>query len=64
MIVQEVDQLGILKGLLFLLQNKPYMILCGVACCGWLSLQIIQANLLLYFGYVLGLRGTSFFFFF
>jgi len=53
---KQTDKFGPWKGLLLVVKNKAYVILCVIACLGWLALQFIQANLALYFAYVLQLK--------
>jgi len=53
---KEVNRMGPLQGMRYLVTNRPFMVLCAIGCLGWLALQLIQVNLLLYFVYVLQLR--------
>jgi len=57
MILKEKKDLSVLRGFVYVLDNKPYLLLSVIACFGWFSLQLIQTNLILFFGYVLNLRG-------
>ncbi|MEL7436569.1 MAG: MFS transporter, partial [Chloroflexota bacterium] len=48
---QNAESLNFFQRLRIVAQNRPYLIVTGIYLLSWLSLQIVQANLLLYTRY-------------